>query len=135
VPLEVSRVRCDADLELGEVRLEEQHLVLAGRKRCVRCGVHDREVVEEVAGADVRARLRDELGALEDSVPGRRAVDGELQAPGLGGGRRVLVRRVNVEVLRGGLRSMDVPLVLADLVAPAPLVKVCGGLLLSMLPC
>lgn len=82
--------------------------------------MHDREVVVEVAGADVRRRLRDKLSALENAIPGRRAIHGQLETLGLRRVRRIFVRGVEREVLRSRLRAVDVPLVLADLVPPRP---------------
>lgn len=72
-----------AELELGEVRLEEGDLVLLGRARRVERRGRDREVVEELALTDQPGGfgLRDELRATHRLAgPVRGVRQGDLDA-------------------------------------------------------
>lgn len=68
-----------------------------------------REVVEQIAGADVRAGLGNEFRALHGlTVPIGGAVDCHLNSALLRSHSRVLVARGDIEITRGSLTSMDV---------------------------
>lgn len=68
-----------AALQLGEVRLEEGDLVLAGQRRRVLSLALDAEVVKDLAGGDCGARLGDQLGAAHGlAVPVGSVGQGDL---------------------------------------------------------
>jgi hypothetical protein len=116
--------------------------VLKARVRGVLARSGEREVVVEVARAEVRGRLRDDLRALHRlPVPERSAVlracvstrvthahpsgahNGGAETLCLARVRRVLERGRDTEVLGRRARAVDVPLVRRDLIRPRPLVE------------
>lgn len=120
--------RAEAVLQLGEVALEEGDLVLASGRGGVGVLALDREVVVQGArgdGAGV-ADLGDELGPAHGlAVPVGGVGQGDLGALGAGAVRRVGIAGVEGEIVAGGARAEDVPLVLAGLVRPRPVLQ--GG--------
>lgn len=117
----VRRARLPTDepvLHLGEVALEEAHLVLVGGAGRVGGGALHAEVVVDLASVDGRGCLWDELRASHGlPVPVRGRIDGKLGA--LLGGRvgGVLVGGGEVDVRADVARAVDVVLVVADFVA------------------
>lgn len=117
-----------AVLQFGEVRLEEGDLVFAGDGRGVGVLAHDGEVVVQRAGGDgagVRS-LGDELGTAHGlALPVGGRGQGNLGA--LGGGSIIGVGICGIKgnVVGGVASTIDVPLVLADLVGPRPVFQ--GG--------
>ena len=93
----VARARRAADepvLHLGEVALEEVHLVLERGAGCVGIAALHAEVVVDLALVDGRRGLGDKLGPAHVlPVPVGRVVDGHLHALLRGGVCRVLVSR------------------------------------------
>ena len=75
-------------------------------------------MVVERAGTEVGGGLGNQLGSLHLRVPGSTRVNGHLEAEGLASDRWVLVLSTSIQVVRGRLASMDVPLVGSDLVRP-----------------
>jgi hypothetical protein len=81
-------------------------------------------VVVHSALVDGSFGLRNELSAPHVAVPFRSAVDGDLGTLlGVGVGRVLEVGR-EVDVFVGRARSVDVVLVVSDLVSPRPLVEI-----------
>lgn len=117
-----------AVLQLGEVRLEKGNLVLAGDGGGVGVLTHDGEVVVQRAGGDgagVR-RLGDEFGTTHGlALPVGGGGQRDLCALGAGAIIGVGVGRVKGNVVGGVAGTVNVPLVLADLVGPRPVLE--GG--------
>lgn len=117
----------EAALQLGEVRLEEGDLVLAGQRRRVLSLALDAEVVKDLAGGDGGARLGDQLGAAHGlAVP-----VGSVRQGDLGTLRRAAISGIGVggreiHILGDLAVAVDVVLVRPDLVGPAPFVEVGG---------
>lgn len=112
-----------AVLQLGKVGLEEGDLVLAGDGRGIGVLAHDGEVVVERAGGDgagVRG-LGDELGTAHGlALPVGGGGQRDLGTLGDGAIIGVGVGRVEGDVVGGVAGTVNVPLVLADLVGPGP---------------
>lgn len=67
----------------------------------------DREVVEQVASADVGGRLGNQLSPLHGlAVPIRSAINAHFDTTKFGGRRRVLVASVHIKVTRGVLATV-----------------------------
>lgn len=117
-----------AVLQLGEVRLEEGDLVLARDRGAVGVLAHEREVVVQGARGD-GARvvdLGDQLRAAHGlALPVRGIGQRDLGALAAGAVGRVGVAGVEADVVGGVARAVDVPLVVADLVGPGPVLQ--GG--------
>lgn len=110
------------------MRFEEANLVLCGGVGGVCSSVLHAEVVVHFAGVDGRSGLRDQLGAkhgLTFPVGSRVQCElGSLLRHGVGG---VLEVGAEVDVVGDVLSTVDVVLVCADLVGPAPVIQIRAG--------
>lgn len=69
----------------------------------------DREMVEQVAGADVGGRLGDQLSTLHGlTVPVGGAIDAHFNSTKLGSSGRVLVVSIYIEVAGSRLAAVNV---------------------------
>jgi hypothetical protein len=95
-----------------------------------------RKVVPHRSCAQVLGGLRDQLRTPHAIVvPHGRGVDGDLCTLRRPRVRRVLVAGIEVDVVGGVAGTVDVPLILTDLVGPGPFVEVgSGGIITARLP-
>jgi len=124
-------------MHLCEMALKEGDLMLEGRLYCetisielyelhrsyirgIRCCTLQREVVVQRTDTEVGFGLRNQLGSLHLRVPRSGRIDGHLEAERLASDCWVLVLSTGIQVVRGRLAAVYVPLVGSDLVGPRP---------------